>query len=1192
MSDVGVARSGSLDSMHSSNGSSAIQKLNIFGELKDNERGHHYNCMVRTCHIRVARIEFPPETLRSKLPDSVTVALSMNRVRRMIRTGPIDLGAPASTPGEKPSPIMLDLCLGFHYVHSLKDYDNSNMCRIMLQQVIKKRPRVQYITLASASIDLTLMLQRGFSEEIVLRVPIAERSELAGLISSHTNNSNSNNSNNNSSNSTTAASSSSSSSLLSSPYMGNGNVPTGMTGHAGGGSTNSEPGQPYALLHATILSYPKEIESVEDAEDWDMMDLPLSDEDDGVFIDSDDELDNMADQQDDDYAPSANTTPAMSAATSSSIVVPSLQSSNAQPSPSASSPMMASPATNGYATLSQRLWDKQNEQIPMMTAAAKKSAKMTKLQKLSSFISNTPYIGKGRGKEKLDSNNSGNTDTDDLGGMDKNESIDEDDVVQNHHHHHAGGGGGGGGGGGKGKPAYPRSALRDAYELGSTSSDDDSEEYIDERIYSYYRPSSPRSGGHNNNNNSGSEAHHTMSPYVHSSSSSSNHTTNSANTPSSVVNPNINLVPSLSSQYISSLSTSSPNNPSDSPPRSPSYLTSSSASYYQHQHRAGGGLLDHSGDDILLPTTPIPSIYGGPEASLPIPIASGGQQNGAVLVAGVPSSPAGTPSLPSSLISAIHGVAISSPMAAQSPSSPSPVLKSKSRHPSSDSLFALSPDVELPTHIILVNASARRGRKLYDEIFRDPSSSSFSLNTAALAASSTLPTGADPTILSSSSSSSASSSSPPSDANKNMSSTHSKNPFKVIYTKSAADVSNILTAILTRYQQRSEPFRIGIAGSDSYINDVLRPLVDLLAKRPKGWIPATFYVIPIGRNNDLALHIASYDQVYKSLFCSPGWLEGFDITEPWQPEQVSEIERRIRLYMEEEQSAPYRFTIGEALLTYPGTAGKAIPFLKGLHIGEDPDDLQGNAGAGGAQGNLAGQSSAGASGSIGSTSSTLAPLTTSSSSSATSVTPSSGGSVSSMPVANVETELQVDYWVPKKKGDEEHHKVKSPLQSVAMTRLPAIATALRLESAYKPTPSTLSLLVQLKDKDKKGKVKPTMLTRAMGIVKDKKDKEKDKDGSHNSIGASVTKLICSSSNDNSVFRVVIDGVEWAGVKFVSVSPQWATHVKTFQVQAMSPVLMSVASPISPPYVTMPTPPRPQQQASSISLAVPSSSTPL
>jgi len=135
-------------------------------------------------------------------------------------------------------------------------------------------------------------------------------------------------------------------------------------------------------------------------------------------------------------------------------------------------------------------------------------------------------------------------------------------------------------------------------------------------------------------------------------------------------------------------------------------------------------------------------------------------------------------------------------------------------------------------------------------------------------------------------------------------------------------------------------------------------------------------------------------------------------------------------------------------------------------------------------------------------------------------------------------DLQVDYWFPKKKG-EGHKEIKS-FQLAAVTRLPAVANALHIEPENRPTASTLSLLLQFKDKSKKEKVKEA--------ITHFRNKEKKKEEESHSINAKITRMTCSSVDDNIAFRVLIDGNEWTGVKFVSISPQWNSYVKTFNVQ--------------------------------------------
>jgi len=131
--------------------------------------------------------------------------------------------------------------------------------------------------------------------------------------------------------------------------------------------------------------------------------------------------------------------------------------------------------------------------------------------------------------------------------------------------------------------------------------------------------------------------------------------------------------------------------------------------------------------------------------------------------------------------------------------------------------------------------------------------------------------------------------------------------------------------------------------------------------------------------------------------------------------------------------------------------------------------------------------------------------------------------------SNHDTELQVDYWVPIiEKKKEEQNSVKASFQFVAITRLPAIAHQFRCE--HKPTASTLAMLLQFRDKKAK---------KVFGIAN-------KGGGKLHSVNESIVKLTCSAAHDDT-FRVVIDGVEWAGAKIISVSPQWSSHVKFFPV---------------------------------------------
>jgi len=135
-------------------------------------------------------------------------------------------------------------------------------------------------------------------------------------------------------------------------------------------------------------------------------------------------------------------------------------------------------------------------------------------------------------------------------------------------------------------------------------------------------------------------------------------------------------------------------------------------------------------------------------------------------------------------------------------------------------------------------------------------------------------------------------------------------------------------------------------------------------------------------------------------------------------------------------------------------------------------------------------------------------------------------------------DLQLDYWVTKKDKKSESHKEVKSFGFAAITRLPGVATALNIESENRPSASTFSLMVHLKQSRK-------AVNKAMDAIKKGLS---SKDEQTNQVSSKINRLICSSAGDNVVFRVLVDGLEEAGVKFVSLSPQWNSHFKTLPVQ--------------------------------------------
>lgn len=309
--------------------------------------------------------------------------------------------------------------------------------------------------------------------------------------------------------------------------------------------------------------------------------------------------------------------------------------------------------------------------------------------------------------------------------------------------------------------------------------------------------------------------------------------------------------------------------------------------------------------------------------------------------------------------------------------------------------------------------------------------------------------------------------------------------YRVVCTKRTNDVQTVITNIFTR---QLHLMRVAIAGSDSYINEVLRPFVEQLGKKPRGWDSLHFYILPIGKNNnDVATQVALHDATYKNLFFTPPWQHVFQSRDSVDDDGCRDLQQRVLKYLDEESTVPVRFPIGEALITYPDSVGKSVPFLKGVHIGDPVFGLHTHAHA---------------------------------------HAPQVPGAQTQDDEHNQDN-LQLDYWVPKKKGGaEDHLEYKGGFQFAAVTRLPAIASALRLAP---PTALVLSMLVQ---RDRKGR--KNMLTRHLAAKLGKKgkdekekgkgnEKEKDKkkkDDKDSLTTALVTKLLCSVANDsaNSLFR--------------------------------------------------------------------------
>jgi hypothetical protein len=81
-----------------------------------------------------------------------------------------------------------------------------------------------------------------------------------------------------------------------------------------------------------------------------------------------------------------------------------------------------------------------------------------------------------------------------------------------------------------------------------------------------------------------------------------------------------------------------------------------------------------------------------------------------------------------------------------------------------------------------------------------------------------------------------------------------------VCTRTPREVVALMTML---FERRDETTRVAIAGSDRYVNDVIRPFLELAVTKPLNSEPVLFYVLPIGKASEIALHVASQDAEYR-----------------------------------------------------------------------------------------------------------------------------------------------------------------------------------------------------------------------------------------------------------------------------------------------------------------------------------------
>ncbi|XP_038584647.1 phosphofurin acidic cluster sorting protein 2 isoform X2 [Micropterus salmoides] len=363
----------------------------------------------------------------------------------------------------------------------------------------------------------------------------------------------------------------------------------------------------------------------------------------------------------------------------------------------------------------------------------------------------------------------------------------------------------------------------------------------------------------------------------------------------------------------------------------------------------------------------------------------------------------------------------------------------------------------------------------------------------------------------------------------------------VVCTCTTADIQAAFNTIVSRIQrfcncnsQTPIPIKIAVAGAQHYLSAVLRLFVDHLSHKTPDWLGyMRFLIIPLGAH-PVSKYLGTIDYRYNSLFQDAAWRELFHKPEaPVIAQENPDVVSRVTQYMVGANGA-HQLPIAEAMLTYKqkspdeDSCQKFIPFIGMVKVG------------------LVEQTSAASGDSddaapLGSSLLSSTPPQVSPALKEASPTPPSSPSVTTSfcaysSVGQAELMgLQVDYWVApterkkdmEKRDSSSKNTLKCNFRSLQVSRLPL--------GGAEPSPQpTMSMTVVTKEKNKK----------VMFLPKKSKDKEVE---SKSQVIEGISRLICTAKHQQTMLRVLIDGVEWNDVKFFQLAAQWSSHVKHFPI---------------------------------------------
>ncbi|KAG7484934.1 hypothetical protein MATL_G00055490 [Megalops atlanticus] len=369
----------------------------------------------------------------------------------------------------------------------------------------------------------------------------------------------------------------------------------------------------------------------------------------------------------------------------------------------------------------------------------------------------------------------------------------------------------------------------------------------------------------------------------------------------------------------------------------------------------------------------------------------------------------------------------------------------------------------------------------------------------------------------------------------------------VVCTCSVAEIQAALGAVLMRIQKfcncnssMPRPVRVTAVGGPSYLGAILRFFVTQLANKTSDWLGhIRFLVVPLG-SHPVAKHLGTLDSRYSSSFLDSAWRDLFSRSEPPQNDAV-DVAGRISQYISG-AAITHQLPIAEAMLTCrhrlldEDSYQKFVPFIGVVKVGLIEPNLA-PAGADTEEGVAVSLA-------VPSTSPPSHGSPTGGAKDVVATPPSSPSMSSGLAVLGSPSMshsvdaigLQVDYWVAsasekRREGERRDtgskNTLKSAFRSLQVSRLPGGGA-----SDPQTQVNTMAMTVVTKEKNKKV---PT-------IFLGKKPKEKDVD-SKSQLIEGITRLICSTKQQQTILKVSIDGVEWNDVKFFQLAAQWPTHVK-------------------------------------------------